>query len=75
MCRRVSNLWEDRLHVDAKSYSSSLFHHEETPHIKTTLDGGSTLDLTQLYTSSGDIITASPWEPSVTSINWSNQIY
>ena len=73
MCRRVSNLWEDRLHVDAKSYSSSLFHHEETPHIKTTLDGGSTLDLTQLYTSSGDIITASPWEPSVTSINWSNQ--
>jgi hypothetical protein len=72
MCRRISKMWEENQNIDAKSFASSLFHRAETPHIKTSIDGGSTLDLSKLDASIADVINSSPWEPSVASVQWTN---
>ena len=52
MSNRASHVWEEKNPIGAKSYSISLFHHDDSPHIQAEAHGGSSLSLAKLTVAS-----------------------
>ena len=65
MCKPLNRLWEDTMPCGVKDFAATIYH-SDTPPILSQPSGGISCTLTSLK-----IPSLSPWEPQVSSIDWS----